>query len=144
MLRIYLWHIKKMIKDIHRPEVTDVGVAIIREEGEDGFVWNVYLLNLKPELLEGVLVSSTGYGQINDEPVKTSVLRHSLNTVEPLDFAKIEPIMEDLFVLSNEYWVSFYIENILYDKKFVFLPGTISEEFFTSIPVIFKKGVLII
>ena len=133
-----------MIKDIHRPEVTDVGVAIIREEGEDGFVWNVYLLNLKGELLEGVLVSSTGYGQINDEPIKTSILRHSLNNVEPLDFAKIEPIMEDLFVLNNEFWVSFYIENVLYDKKFVFLPGTISEEFFTSIPVIFKKGVLII
>ena len=133
-----------MIKDIYRPEVTDVGVAIIREEGEDGFVWNVYLLNLRGELLEGVLVSSTGYGQINDDPVKTSVLRHSLNNVEPLDFAKIEPIMEDLFVLSNEYWVSFYIDNILYDKKFIFLPGTISEEFFTSIPVIFKKGVLII
>ena len=133
-----------MIKDIHRPEVTDVGVAIIREEGEDGFVWNVYLLNLKAELLENVLVSSTGYGQINDEPVKTSVLRHALNTVEPLDFAKIEPIMEDLFVLNNEYWVSFYIDKIMYDKKFVFLPGTISEEFFTSIPVIFKKGVLII
>jgi len=133
-----------MLKDIHTPEVTDVGIAIIREEGEDGFIWNVYLLNLKAELLEGVLVSSTGYGQISDEPIKTSVLRHSLNTVEPLDFAKIEPIIEDLFVLNNEYWVSFYIENILYDKKFVFLSGTISEEFFTSIPVIFKKGVLII
>jgi hypothetical protein len=144
MLRLYLPHIKKMLKDIHTPEVTDVGIAIIREEGEDGFVWNVYLLNLKGELLEDVLVSSTGYGQMNDEPVKTSVLRHSLNTVEPLDFAKIEPIMEDLFVLNNEFWVSFYIDKIMYDKKFVFLPGTISEEFFTSIPVIFKKGVLII
>ena len=56
---------------------------------------------------------------------------------------KIEPIMEDVFSLSNEYWVSFYIDKIIYDKKFIFLPETISSEYFTQIPILNKRGVMI-
>jgi hypothetical protein len=132
-----------MIKDIHTPEVTDIAIAVVREEGEEGDVWNVYLVNLKDVAIESVLVSSTGYGTVNDEPVKTSVLRHFLDRVEPMSFVKIEPIIEDVFVLNNEYWVSFYIDKLIYDKKFIFLPGTINEAFFTSVPIVFKKGVMI-
>ncbi len=132
-----------MIKDILTPEVTDIGIAIVHEEGEEGMVWNVYLLNLKDVHIESVLVSSTGYGELNNEPVKTSVLRHFMDRIEPMSFAKIEPIIEDVFVLNNEFWVSFYINKVIYDKKFIFLPGTISEEYFTSIPLLFKKGVMI-
>jgi hypothetical protein len=46
-------------------------------------------------------------------------------------------------IKNNEYWVSFYIDKVIHDKKFIFLPGTINEEFFTSVPIIFKKGVMI-
>jgi hypothetical protein len=51
--------------------------------------------------------------------------------------------MEDVFRLANEYWVSFYIDGVIYDKKFIFLPETINPTFFTTVPVIGKKGVLI-
>ncbi len=132
-----------MIKDIHTPEVTDIAIAIVREEGENGDVWNVYLLNLKDVQIESVLISSTGYGFINEESVKTSVLRHYIEAVEPMSFVKIEPIIEDVFILNNEFWVSFYIDKVIHDKKFIFLPGTINEEFFTSVPLLFKKGVMI-
>jgi hypothetical protein len=88
-------------------------------------------------------VSSKGYGVINGEAVKTSTLRHFLNEVKPGSFMKIEPIMEDVFSLSNEYWVSFYIDKIIYDKKFIFLPETISSEYFTLIPILNKRGVMI-
>ncbi|HOY49915.1 MAG TPA: hypothetical protein PK281_11000 [Flavobacteriales bacterium] len=132
-----------MIKDIHTPEVTDIAIAVVREAGEEGDVWNVYLVNLKDVAIESVLVSSTGYGTVNDEPVKTSVLRHFLDRVGPMSFVKIEPIIEDVFVLNNEYWVSFYIDKVIHDKKFIFLPGTINEAFFTSVPIVFKKGVMI-
>jgi hypothetical protein len=52
--------------------------------------------------------------------------------------------MEDVFSLSNEYWVSFYVGNVIHDKKFIFLPETISEQFLTNVPVINKKGVMIL
>jgi hypothetical protein len=93
--------------------------------------------------MEGVLVTSKGYGFHGGEKVKTSTLRHFLDIVPPHDFAKVEPIVETVFGLNNEYWVSFYVNKVMFDKKYLFLPETISEEFFTHIPVIDKKGVMI-
>jgi hypothetical protein len=125
--------------DIEYPEVRDVSVAAVLEDAG----WSVYLINQKNVRLEGVLVSSRGYGKIGDADVETSVLRHFLETIEPKSFVKIEPIMEDVFRLTNEYWVSFYIDGMIYDKKFIFLPETINSAFFTTVPIIEKKGVLI-
>jgi hypothetical protein len=58
-------------------------------------------------------------------------------------FAMVEPIMEEVFGLSNEYWVSYFANNVLYDKKFIFLPESIQEGNLITIPVIQKKGILI-
>ncbi len=132
-----------MIKDIHRPEVTDIAMAVVREENEGEIGWYVYLLNLKDVAIEGVLVSSVGYGEIEGENIRTSTLRHFLDVVAPQSFVKVEPIMENVFSLSNEYWLSFYIDNLMYDKKFIFLPETIHEENFTPIPLMGIKGVMI-
>jgi hypothetical protein len=134
-----------MKKDIHPPKVENVAVAIVKERNEINVeVWNVYLLNLGQELIEGVLVTSKGYGEVRGESVKTSVLRHFLDTIEPGDFAKIEPIMENLFGISNEYWVSFYKHRVMYDKKYVFVAESISENHLTNIPIINKPGVMIL
>lgn len=133
-----------MKKDIEFPSVTDVAVAIVTEKNDlNQDEWNVYLLNFKNQAIEGVLVSSRGYGEVNQEKRKTSELRHFLNVVDKKSFAKIEPIVEDVFGLNNEYWVSFYLDQKMYDKKFIFLPETITEKNLISIPIINKKGVLI-
>lgn len=134
-----------MKKDISPPQVVDIAVAVIKEENElSETEWNVYLINLKKEKIEGVLVSSQGYGSFNEETVRTSTLRHFLDEVGPHSFKKIEPILENLFGLSNEYWVSFYISKVMYDKKYIFLPESIKEENLIPIPYINKKGVLIL
>ena len=96
-----------MIKDINPPLVEGVAVAILKERGEQGEEWNVYLINLKKETIENVLVTSTGYGMSDDETIKTSTLRHFLNTIPKNSYKKIEPINENLFGLNNEFWVSF-------------------------------------
>ena len=51
--------------------------------------------------------------------------------------------MENLLGLSNEYWVSFYKEKDMYDKKFIFLPESVREDNLTMIPVLNKRGVMI-
>ena len=133
-----------MKKDIKPPEVKDIGVAVIREENELAeTVWNVYLINFKKLNIDGVLVTSQGYGLNNNEEVKTSALRHFLDEVEAESFKIIEPILENLFGLSNEYWVSFFIHKVMHDKKYIFLPETILEENLVMVPIINKKGVLI-
>lgn len=134
-----------MKKDIDFPVVKDVAVAIVKEKNEeDEMVWNVYLINLKDVKIEGVLVSSRGYGELNKERRATSELRHFLDEMPPKTFKKIEPIIEDVFGLNNEYWVSFYENRVIHDKKFIFLPETIREDNFITLPVIQKKGVIIL
>jgi hypothetical protein len=71
------------------------------------------------------------------------VLRHFLDEVQPNSFRKIEPIMEDLFGLNNEFWVSFWIGETMYDKKYIFLPETIQEGNHVNVPLMNKKGVFI-
>jgi len=133
-----------MLKDIPKLVVENIIVAIVPEENEIAEeIWNVYLVNLYDTKIEGVLVSSKGYGNRNGEEVKTSTLRHFIGTVEPLDYAKIELIIKDVFGLSNEYWISFYLGKDMYDKKYVFLPESITEENFTMIPILNKRGVMI-
>ncbi|MCB0478169.1 MAG: hypothetical protein KDC84_08400 [Crocinitomicaceae bacterium] len=135
-----------MKKDINLPEVENVGVAVVHETNEENEeVYNVYLLNTGDNKLETVLVSSKGYGEnaATGEQVKTSVLRHALNDVDPKSFVKIEPIIEDLFGLHNEYWVSYFIGDQMYDKKFIFLAESINDQNLTTIPLMNKKGILI-
>ena len=109
-----------MLKDINREEIEDIAIAVVPSE-EDNTVWEVYMINLKEEGLENVIVASKGYGIYKGEGVKTSVLRHYLGSFEPLDIRMIEPIQKEVFGLNNEYWVSFYIGKNIYDKKFIFL-----------------------
>lgn len=133
-----------MLKDIIEPEFDGVGVAAVYEQNEEGEkVWNVYLINFNNAQITGVMVSSKGYGIINKEEVKTSVLRHLINEVDALDFAKIEPIHDDLFIMNNEYWVSFYLDEKIYDRKFIFVENSIEKSRLAHINIIDKKGILI-
>ena len=133
-----------MLKDIPRPSVENIIVAIVREPSEDGeLIWNAYLVNLYDTEINNVLISSHGYGTFESRSVKTSVLRHHIGNVDAKEYAKIEPIMENLFGLSNEFLVSFYIDKHLYDKKYVFLPESIKDENMTLIPILNKRGVMI-
>ncbi len=131
-----------MIKDIIFPEVEDIAIAIVQDiEGLEEY--DVYLINLKSADIKNVMVVSTGYGLVNDKQIKTSTLRHFFDEVKQHDFIKIEPIQKEVFGLSNEYWLSFSLNNQLYDKQFIFLPETVVESNFVTIPVVGKKGVLI-
>ncbi len=135
-----------MREELKGPSVKNVGVAVVVSENEEKEKeYNVYLLNLRDDIMEGIIVTSKGYGQNANtgEKLETSVLRHSLEVLLPNEAAKIEPIMEDVFGLANEYWVSFWVDDTLYDKKFVFVPESISEQNMKHIQILGEKGVMI-
>lgn len=135
-----------MLRDIRRVAVEDIAIAIVPKEitmDEEGPLWEVYLLNLKKSPIENVIVASKGYGVFKGEDVKTSTLRHYLGDMSPMSFMLIEPIQESVFGLNNEYWLSFYINREIFDKKYIFLPESISESYFTLIPLLEKRGVMI-
>lgn len=132
-----------MKKDIKRPRVEDVTVAIEKfKNTEGGHDWRVHLINKNDFDLENTLVTSKGYGVQEDEEQKTSTLRHFLQTVPARSTARIEVIDPAVFHLNNEYWVSYYANNLLYDKKFTFLPDSIQDSNLTYIKELDAKGVL--
>lgn len=128
------------------PKVDNVAVAVVEEvnESKEKMLY-AYLLNLRDDIMEGIIVTSTGYGENAEtgERVKTSTLRHSLEVLLPNEAAKIEPIMDDVLGLANEFWVSFWVNETMYDKKFVFLPESIDEKKMKVLPILGQKGVMI-
>ena len=127
-----------MKKDIKIPKIEDVLVAVAK----DGDSWRVYLLNRNRSKLETVMVTSKGYGEKQGEEQKTSVLRHMIPHLESGEYALIESIDPQVFHLNNEYWVSFFIDGQLYDKKYIFVPDSIVKENLSFISELEMEGVL--
>lgn len=131
-----------MLKDIVNIPSEGITIAAVYElNKEKEMVWNVYLLNYKELTVEGVLVVSKGYGDRNGEEIETSVLRHFVKEIPPHSVARIEPLQEDLFSISNEYFVTYYVGNTLFEKKFVFEPYSISTKNTQHITFIGQLGV---
>jgi hypothetical protein len=135
-----------MKEELKGPKVENVAVAIVqtKPDAEDKEHY-VYLLNLRDDIMEGIIVSSTGYGEniVTGEKIKTSTLRHGIEVMLPNEAARIEPIMPEVFGIANEYWVSFWVNDVLYDKKFVFPAGIITESNFKLIEQLGVPGVLL-
>ncbi|GAA4915577.1 hypothetical protein [Mucilaginibacter defluvii] len=133
-----------MIKDLPDNTVQDIAIAVALEgETVEGKTWYVYIINLKDEPIENILITSKGYGEKDGEQVKTSTLRHMIPSLSSKTSAIIEPIDEQTFGLNNEYWLSYYIGNTIYDKKFIFLPESIVDMNLIKLPIVNKPGVMI-
>lgn len=135
-----------MKKDIPQHKVEDLAIAILPrlEDGKvDDELWDVFVINMKDEPIENVLINSRGYGELEGEQMRTTILRHFFNEIGPNEAQLLEPIQAKLFDLANEFWVSFTYDGYMYDKKYVFVRGSIAEDNFTNIPLIERKGVMI-
>jgi len=88
------------------------------------------------------MVTSRGYGETKTETQKTSTLRHMIPYLDPGMYALVEPIDDSVFHLNNEYWVSYFIDGQVFDKKFIFVPDSIIEENLTYIEELEMKGIL--
>lgn len=123
--------------------VAGVAIAIAQELDELGQeTWNVFLINNNEFYLDNVLVTSKGYGEHNGTQVRTSVLRHMFEQVAPRSAVKVEPIDPGIFHITNEYWVSYYIGQKIYDKKYVFVPESIIPENLVEISMLNARGIL--
>lgn len=137
-----------MKKDIPVIKVEDLAIAIVppvdSSLADPNELWDVYIINLHEEKIRSVIVAARGYGELNGVPRETSTLRFFWEEIAPLDIHLIEPIQAALFQLANEYWVSFSLNDYLFDKKYVFVQGAVDEMNFTEIPFLNgRKGVMI-
>jgi len=126
-------------KDIEIPIAKDVYVAIVHEWNEEflGKDWNSYIINNRATQIDMVLIVSKGY----DGERKTSLMRHAIGVVDAKSFEKIEMLHEDLFALNNEFFVTYYADKKIYEKRFLFEKNSISQETLSLIPILEKEGV---
>ena len=136
-----------MKKDIPQPKVEELAVAIVPREdaptNPEEDLWDVWIVNLRADTIKNVMVVSRGYGKMGEETRKTSTLRYFMEEITGETAMKIEPIQHTLFELTNEYWISFNYNGHMYDKKYIFVKGSIEKKHLTKIPVLDQQGVMI-
>ncbi|WP_233861775.1 hypothetical protein [Tenacibaculum piscium] len=129
-----------MRKDIKIPGVIDVEIAITLEKNPQDNLeeWSVYIINKKDVDLEMVVIVSQGFS----ETKKTSLFRRKIDLLKAKSFSKFEIMQPELFALDNQFQVTFFENNILHDKTFIFQEGTIQKGFFRHIDLLNKEGVV--
>ncbi|RNC87960.1 MAG: hypothetical protein ED556_01870 [Winogradskyella sp.] len=130
-----------MKKDIQIPEVNDVYIAVVKEynttyKTED---WNAYIINDKDVDLEMVIIVTNGF----NETKITSTFRKKIDKLPKKSYAKIELLQEALFALNNQFKVSFFEGNSMFDKTYTFRKNTINEKALQPIPLMDVRGVLV-
>lgn len=133
-----------MKKDIIIPEVENVFLAAVQEWSDDFMekVWYVYLINDSDFQLDGVMVVSKAFGTLDGEMKKTSLLRHAFIEIPPVSVEKIEMVEKSVLALNNEFTITFFIGNTLYDKKFIFKANSINDNEMEEVPLLFVDGVM--
>jgi len=126
-------------KDIEIPIAKDVYVAAIHEWNEEFLSkdWNAYIINNRTTQIDMVLIVSKGY---NGER-KTSLIRHAIGVVDAKSFQKIEMLQEDVLALKNEFFVTFYADDKLYEKRYIFPKNTVNQQNLSLLPIVEKEGV---
>ncbi|MDR9455880.1 MAG: hypothetical protein RI572_00595 [Salegentibacter sp.] len=130
-----------MKKDIDIPEVNGVYLAAVKQFNKDfrAEEWNAYLINDRDDALDMVLIVSRGFS----EKDQTSVMRHKIEKLPPKSFAKVEFLQEEVLALNNEFQVTFFAENKMFEKKFLFRKNTINDKALRELPLIPEKGILL-
>ena len=131
-----------MKKDIKIPSAQGVYMAIIYDYNKVFKTndWNVYLINDKDVAIEMVLIVSHGF----DQDIKSSTMRHKLESLPAKSGAKIELMQDEVLKLNNEFKLSFFAENTLYEKTFLFKKNTIKESALRTIKILDnKKGIIV-
>ena len=129
-----------MKKDFQNPLVSGVEIAMVYEYNElyKTDDWNVYIINNNNVDMEMIVIVSQGFSKTK----KSTLLRKKLDNLPANSFAKVEFVQPELFVLNNRFQVSFFENNQLKDKTFLFKQNTIKEGNLRMIPEIKKRGIL--
>jgi hypothetical protein len=135
-----------MNKDIPFEPVEGVYLAITKridniEKSEEDF-WDAHIINDNPYPIENVLITSQGYGKAEGKELETTTFRHMIERIESKSTAHIEAVDPNTFKITNQFWVSYYRGRQIFDKKFIFMPGSFLTENVTYIPQLDKEGVL--
>jgi len=127
-------------KDIEIPVVKDVHVALVFEWNDEIKIneWNAYILNTGTSALELIFIVSKGF----DGETKTAIMRHSMEALNAKSFQKIEFVQDEVLKLNNEFYVTYYTNGTLFEKRFIFPKGSVTQKKLTQVALLEKQGIL--
>ena len=64
-----------------------------------------------------------------------------IGEVAAKSYKKIEVVQEDVLTLNNEFYVTYYAENKLFEKRFLFEQNSVKESNLVTIPILDKDGI---
>ena len=133
-----------MKKDIQIPTVENVFLAAVQEFSIEfnEKVWYIYLVNDSDFDLDSVMIVSSAFGTLDGEMKKTSLLRHAFPAVPAVSVVKVELLDNSILALNNEFMLTYFIDNKLYDKAFIFKSNYINESAMEEVPILFVEGVI--
>lgn len=132
-----------MIQDINNQleEVKNIELVAIREYNVEADVneWFVHLVNNQEKDLEVIIMVSKGF----DEERSTTVMRRQLDKLPAHSSAKMEYLPEQLFVVNNQYQVTYFQEGKVHEITFVIKANTLPKEDLLTFGYMGnKKGIL--
>jgi len=127
-----------MKRDLNIEEVTGVYIAFLPNRDN----WSVYIINNRNEPLETVIVNASGEGKLQGKEKQTATLRFLLNDLPAKSVKPFEVLLPDSLKLNHRYWVSYYIGNQIFDKKFIYNPELQGEDL-QDLPVFDSPGILL-
>lgn len=134
-----------MLRDIDLPRMSDFIIALTpQDSGLPGEIWDCHLINLKQKAVRNVLITSRGYGLMDGEERQSSTLRYFYEEIGPETSVLLEVLPPDLLALTNEFWVSFQFDGHMYDRKFLFVEGSLEPHNLFPVPLLNKRGVMIV
>ena len=74
---------------------------------------------------------------------ETSTMRHKLAVLPAKSFAKIEFMQDEVLTLDNEFKITFFIDNTLYEKTFLVKKNTVSKKVIKPITKLNMDGLLL-
>ena len=130
-----------MKKDIKTPKVENVYLAVVHDYNKTFKTndWNVYLINDKDISIEMVLIISRGY----DKTRQTAQMRHKVELLPAKSAIKIEFMQDEVLALNNEFKVTFFAENTLFDKVFLIKKNSIKQSALRMVKALGKRGIII-
>ena len=134
-----------MKNDISVPVVENVFFAAISEFSEDfgENIWNIYLVNDSDFDIDSVMVVSSASGTLDGEMKKTSLMRHAFMQVPAVSVVKVEMVEKSVLQLNNEFMLTYFIENTLYDKRFFFKKHFDKNSEIEEVPILFVDGIVV-
>lgn len=127
-----------MKKDLDIQEVIGVYIAFLPNRDN----WSVYIINNRKEPLETVIINASGEGNVQGQEKHTATLRFLLNDIPAESVKSFEVLMPESLKLNHRYWVSYYVGNRIFDKKFVYTPSMYDDDL-QDLPVFGSPGILL-